>query len=119
MKKIMLDKMSNNMSHKKSNDIRPIWKSIKGKYVGNTQGEKDSDVKRDVPKNKDGQKDVPKDAPEDLRTTCAQVVTLDVHEDLNSKLVTTVDVDVPGGMVGVSRGAIAEDVKAGVIEDVA
>ena len=33
--------------------------------------------------------------------------------------VTTTDVDVLGGIVGVSRDAIAKDVKAGVIEDVA
>ena len=36
VKKPILDKMSNNTSHKKSNEIQAIWKSIKGKYVGNT-----------------------------------------------------------------------------------
>ena len=103
----MLDKMSNNMSHKKSNEIQAIWKLIKEKYVGNTQGENDSYVKREVPINKDG--------PEDVRTTCAQVVTLDVHEDPTSKLVTTVDANALRGTVGVSRGATVEDVKAGLL----
>ena len=37
--------------------------------------------KREVPINKDGLGDGPEDVPEDVRTTCAQVVTLDVHED--------------------------------------
>ena len=79
------------MSHKKSNEIRAIWKSIKGKYVGDTRGENDSDVKREVPIYKDG----PKDAPEHVRTTCAQVVTLDVHKDSAYELVTTINADVP------------------------
>ena len=57
------------MSHKKSNEIRAIWKSIKGKYFGNTQGENDSNVKREVSINKDGRdvpEDVLEDAPEDV-----------------------------------------------------
>ena len=45
VKKPMLNKMSNNMSHKKSNEIRAIWKSIKRKYVG-YQGDNDSDIKK-------------------------------------------------------------------------
>ena len=88
---------------------------IKGKYVGNTQGENDLDVKREVPIIKDG----PKDGPEDVRITCAQVVTLDVHENPTSELVIIVGVDVYGGTIGVFRGATAEEVKVGVIEDVA
>ena len=80
VKKSMLDKMSNNMSHKKSNEICAIWKLIKGKYVGNTQRGDDSDVKREVPINKDS----PEDASEDVQTTCTQVVTLDVHGDPTS-----------------------------------
>ena len=107
MKKPMLDKMLN----KKSNEIRVIWKPIKGKYVGNTQGENDSDVKQEVPINKDG--------PKDVRTARAQVVTLDVHDDPTSEHVTTVDVDVAIGTIGVSRDATAKGVNIGVIKDVA
>ena len=107
MKKPMLDKMSN----KKSNEIRVIWKPIKGKYVGNNQGENDSDVKQEVPINKDG--------PKDVRTARAQVVTIDVHEDPTSEHVTTVDVDVAIGTIGVSRDATTKGMKIGVIKDVA
>ena len=53
------------MSHKKSNEIRAIWKLIKGKYVGDTQGENDSDVKREVLIYKDGPKDAPEHVPKD------------------------------------------------------
>ena len=78
-------------------------------------------MKREVSINKDD-RDVPEhvleDAPEDVRTTCAEVVTLDIHEDPTSKIVTIANDDVPRGTVGVFRGVTNEDVKGGVIEDV-
>lgn len=38
----MLQKLLNNIPHQKSNEIRASWKSIRGKHVGNSWGEKDS-----------------------------------------------------------------------------